>query len=336
MESIGNAHPNHLFSTLLYWIVERQKIFWNRVNGAWWRLGGTYTDDPVLQRYKFTNVYRVLDRASQYLLRCVIYNGKTYTREDMFWRILIFKHFNLPSTWEYLIGTFGDITAATSLDEIAQTLTHRLKQHKPIYSNAYMLTASFMGNESALNRLGIPHTPFKHKAYLDIFERHLRDNGLYLDVLNAQTFTRAFELLKQVPTMGDFLSYQYIQDLNYSPYVSWDNNEFCAAGFGTQRGIKRVFDIEGKPDYAAIVQWTHANLETLLRTHQMYDAFKPLPGHWPTVPDISNCFCEVDKYLRGKGVVSTGIKRSRVKNKFNPTPSPINYMFPPKWGVKSL
>lgn len=39
---------------------------------------------PNFEKYRFTNVYRCLDRVSQYLLRQVIYNGKQYEPEDMF------------------------------------------------------------------------------------------------------------------------------------------------------------------------------------------------------------------------------------------------------------
>ena len=51
-----------------YFINERMKIFWRRCEGK-----ATLTDDPILRKYKFTNVYRALDRVSQYLIRYVIY-----------------------------------------------------------------------------------------------------------------------------------------------------------------------------------------------------------------------------------------------------------------------
>ena len=58
----------------LYWYFacERQNIFWKKKNGE----KAPWTDDPILQTYKFCNSYRVNDRVSQYLLSNVIYNGK--------------------------------------------------------------------------------------------------------------------------------------------------------------------------------------------------------------------------------------------------------------------
>ena len=51
-----------------YFIQERMNIFWGKYNHQ-----DHLTDDPILQEYKFTNVYRASDRVSQYLIKNVIY-----------------------------------------------------------------------------------------------------------------------------------------------------------------------------------------------------------------------------------------------------------------------
>lgn len=329
--------PNDHFKWYIYWIVRRQQIFWSRYNHE----DLSHTKDPILQQYKFTNVYRVLDRSSQYLLRNVIYNGQFYTREDMFWRIILYKHFNLPSTWEYLIETLGDITLDTPWKDIVRILTDYHNDHHPIYSNAYMLTASFMKNDAIKQRCGIPRgVTDKHHAYMCIFQTQLIDNGFYLDILNAKTFKEAFDMLHTIVTVGDFLAYQYVQDLNYSTIYNFNNNDFCSAGFGTVRGIDRTFDIIGKPEYGAIVMYVHRNFKNLLREYNMWGRFTPIASNWyPQVADLSNCFCETDKYLRAKGINTLDkiIKGTKMKNYFTPNPTPIDkYIFPPKWGINNL
>ena len=91
----------------LYWYFacERQNIFVKKLNGK----PAPWTNDKILQEYKFCNSYRVNDRVSQYLLKNVIYNCKSYTDEDMLFRILIFKLFNKESTWELLLNFNGSI-----------------------------------------------------------------------------------------------------------------------------------------------------------------------------------------------------------------------------------
>src|SRR5712675_2396071 len=55
-----------------YWkfATERQNIFFRRLQGG---MSQSYTSDPILLQYKFTNAYRASDRVSQYLIRHVIY-----------------------------------------------------------------------------------------------------------------------------------------------------------------------------------------------------------------------------------------------------------------------
>ena len=95
----------------LYWYFayERQNIFLKKISGS----NPPWTDDKILQEYKFCNSYRVNDRVSQYLLKNVIYNGKTYSKEDMIFRIVLFKLFNKETTWELLMKNFDDITLET-------------------------------------------------------------------------------------------------------------------------------------------------------------------------------------------------------------------------------
>lgn len=327
---MNNFKSNENFKYYMYFISERMNIFWNRYNCN----RQPYTNDEILQKHKFTNVYRVLDRSSQYLLNNVIYNGKDYSKEDMFWRILLYKHFNLPSTWDLLINEFDDITLEIPIDEINKFLFNCIKNNKlKIYSNAYMLTASFMKNDDIKYKYGIKNNSKKHDAYLQIFKHGILDTKLHEKILNSGSLKEAFLLFNSVITVGVFLAYQYVQDINYTDIVNWDDNEFCSAGPGTQRGIERCFDITGKADYSDIVKWVHNNFEQLCEDYNI--KFKELPNHLPTVPDLSNCFCETDKYLRGMGVKTEGkeIDGKRIKQLFNENSNKIEYCFPSKWNV---
>ena len=82
-----------------YWRFEkkRQDLFINKIRGN----RHPWVDDPILQKYKFTNIYRVNDRVSQYLIKNVIYSKK-YESQDVFFRIILFKLFNRIETWELL------------------------------------------------------------------------------------------------------------------------------------------------------------------------------------------------------------------------------------------
>jgi hypothetical protein len=50
--------------------------------------------------------------------------------------------------------------------------------------------------------------------------------------------------------------------------------------------------------------------------------------------DCQNLFCEVDKYARVYHPEIQGRSgRVRIKQHFRPTTTPIDYWYPPKWGL---
>lgn len=328
-----NFKPNENFLYFLYWMVERQNIFWKKYNGE----SAPWTEDEILANHKFTNVYRALDRVSQYLINNVIKEG--YSKEDMFWRIMVFKHFNLGETWDLIIDKYGDINSNTDIIDLGNFLAKEMDKGATLYSNAYMMTSAFLsgtkGKYCHLKGNGWK----KHQYYFYIFNEELKKNrGNLENILNSETFEECFTNLSKITSFADFLSYQIVQDLNYTEHFNFDDNSFCAAGLGTIRGINRVFDITGKADYNDIVKWTHENLPSLFVEYSnKYDidlSFTPLPNHLPRVPDISNCFCETSKYLKG---INPGTKlgEKRIKQIYKNKGFPkIDYVFPKKWGVK--
>lgn len=125
----------------LYWYFayERQNIFWKKLNGE----KAPWTDDMILQTFKFCNSYRVNDRVSQYLLKNVIYNGKKYKDDDMIFRILLFKIFNKESTWELLENNIGEIILKTfDIDKYSKVLENAIDNGDKIYNDAYISCAN--------------------------------------------------------------------------------------------------------------------------------------------------------------------------------------------------
>ena len=323
-----NIAPNEYFHLFLTWVVKRMNAFWSRYEGK----RHPHSNDPVINQYKFTNVYRILDRATQHMLSNVIYNGKDYTDDDMIWRIFLYRHFNLPTTWDQLIREFGDITLNTPINDLIDKLTELRNRKYPIYSPAYMITAPFMCDQDHKERFGIGDVKTKHEGYLRVFDQYFLQAGVIAEVKQAQSLEDLYNTVHRVVGIGDFMAYQVVQDWNYTPLFKFSQNDFVVAGTGTDRGIRRVFD--HVTDVEATVRWTHTNFESLLHDHGLYTAFRPLPGWWPQLPDISNCFCETDKYMRGMGIQQTGVHGKQLRNKFKPHRDRINYTFPSHWNIK--
>ena len=89
-KKLSKPKKSIVFNTYWQFAAKRQDVFFNKIN-----LITPLTTDPILERHRFTNVYRASDRVSQYLIRNVIYqDDMTFTKNDLLLRILLFKFFN--------------------------------------------------------------------------------------------------------------------------------------------------------------------------------------------------------------------------------------------------
>lgn len=310
---------NETLRYYFYFIQERMEMFWRKIEGR-----SCCTKDEILGNHKFTNVYRATDRVSQYLIKEVIYKDiEQYKPEDVLLRILVFKVFNKIETWEFLKVMLPCALTVETFDPhfVSVLLTERQKLF-PIFNNAYMMTGSHRKYDDL---------PTKHEKWLTMLKKEIVDGGLLDEILKARHMKDIYNILKSCSFIGEFLAYQYTIDLNYSPFLSFSENEFVKAGIGAIRGIKKCF-INYGDCYEDAIYYVKDNFHKLQDLYG-YNSFHELPGHSPTLIDLQNCFCETDKYLRVK-MPELRVGNVRIKQKYKPTNRAIDYVFPPKWGIK--
>lgn len=318
MKTNNAVIPNDAtFRYYFYFMQERMDMFWRKCEGK-----KKLTDDPILRTYKFTNVYRVCDRVSQYLIREVIYKDlENYTPEDTLLRILVFKIFNKPSTWEYIMRHYGDIRFHDfNVKGLSSVLTNQ-RQTEAIFNNAYIMTGSSRRYQSL---------QYKHERWLEMVKEEFIAGGTLNAILHAKSLEEIFNLLTECSFIGGFLAYQYAIDFNYSPYLNYSENSFVKAGIGAIRGITKCFMSHGAT-YEDAIRYVLSNIDEL-RQRYGYTHFRSLPSHEPTLIDLQNCFCETDKYLRAK-MPELVVGNVRIKQHYKESPSPIDYIFPPKWNI---
>ena len=303
----------------LYWYFanERQNIFIKKLNGD----TPPWTNDPILKTYKFCNSYRVNDRVSQYLLKNVIYNGKTYKDEDMLFRIILFKLFNKESTWELLIKEFKDITLSTfDMKEYSNVLTNAINNNIKIYNDAYISCAT--------KAFGYDR---KHDNHLALLNKMFIIDKVQDKILKCTNMEQAFNIIKSYPLIGNFMAYQLITDINYSNIVDWKEDEFTVAGPGSLRGIKKCFIDKGNLSNEDIIRYMYNHQEEEFKRLNL--DFKTIGNRKLQLIDIQNIFCELDKYCREK-VPSLKSNRTKIKKKYTPKQTKIEYIYPPKWNIK--
>lgn len=305
-----------------YWrfASERQRIFFARVEGKRW----PWTDDPVLREYKFTNAYRASDRVSQYLIKEVIYRGDA-SPEEVFFRTLLFKTFNRIETWELLGREFGEITFKEySFKRFDAVLSAAMERGERVYSAAYIMPSG--GAKAPAGR--------KHSMHLRLIEQMVKD-GLPKKIGNARSMAKAFELIRDYATIGDFLAYQYVTDLNYGPLTDFPEMEFVVPGPGAFSGIHKCFSDLGGLTEAEIIKVVTDRQEDEFQRLGL--SFRTLWGRPLQLIDCQNLFCEVDKYARVMHPEFNGPKgRTRIKQRFTADPEPIQFWYPPKWGLNEL
>lgn len=315
--ALAPAVPTVVYDTYWRFAAERQEIFFRR----WRHHRPPWTPDPILSEFKFTNAYRASDRVSQFLIKNVVYEGDQ-AEEEIFFRIILFKLFNKIETWERLTHAMG-VVCYRDYDFRAYdaVLSKAIDGGETIYSAAYIMP-------SGSKAFG---TTRKHRSHLKLLER-MMDDEVALRIAGAKTMLEAFTLLRSYPMIGDFLAYQYVTDLNYSNLTNFSEMQFVIPGPGAKGGISKCFESLGGLTEADLIRVVAERQEQ--EFERLGISFKSLWGRPLQLIDCQNLFCEVDKYSRVYHPEIAGSSlRTRIKQKFRASAEPLEFWYPPKWGI---
>lgn len=319
--SFSDLNPTVVYDTYWKFAVKRQEVFFNRMEGKVF----PWTDDKILQTYKFTNAYRASDRVSQYLIRNIIYGENRFSPEDQCFRIILFKLFNKIETWEYMESYLGEISYETyNFERYNKLLMQKIESKERIYSAAYIMPSgkSSFGFEK------------KHQNNLRLLE-YMMQTGLPKKIAKAKTLKELYEILLNYPSLGSFLAFQFAIDINYSELCDFSEMSFVVAGPGAKNGIQKCFgDLYGYA-YEDIIKYVSEKQEEEFEKRGL--KFKSLFGRKLQLIDCQNLFCETDKYARVAHPDIGGLNdRKRIKQQYvNYNLEKINYFYPPKWGLNN-
>lgn len=312
--------PTQVFRTYWRFAAKRQRIFRTR-------LASVNPDthiDPILRRFRFTNAYRASDRTSQFLIRHVIYGPRERSFRDRFARVVLFKLFNRIETWQLLERTLGPIDVDMIDPERLACVLHRARESgQSIYSAAYIMPSPAVFGSDV-----------KHENHLRLLRRMLDDDA-HQRIQDSRSMRDAYQVLISYPSIGPFLAYQLITDLNYCPDLDFSESEFVVPGPGALDGLKKCFFDPGEFSDAELIRWT------MERQADEFEAcgvgFEDLWGRPLQLIDCQNLYCEVDKYAREAHPNVRGVSgRRRIKRRFTPRSEPITAWYPPKWGINDV
>lgn len=278
---------------------ERHEI-WRRRDAGYER---PWTEDPILHEYKFTNVFRELDRGTialrQMEEKWVDIWDEERKKTEIDWTVAGLIVFN--TFWYRMLNL--DVHAkhvgflVASPDDLFYYLRRRYRDGKQIYTGAHMTNG------------GDPTTP-KHEAHIPVFQAVWDErNELAQRIYESRSLAVAFKEIIPFRYSGPFISYEIVSDLRWSLMFEVDDvYTWANLGPGCKRGLTRLgLD---RSVTAMTMLWARAKtaLPPNLRGH-----FPNAEGteQWPPfeLREIEHCLCEFDKYERVR--LGQGKMRSR-------------------------
>lgn len=304
----------------LYWrfATKRQAMFFSRLEGA----PAPWTDDEILRTYRFTNAYRASDRVSQFLIREVVYNPAfSMAPDEVAFRVLLFKLFNKIWTWRWLQQEIGTISwQSFDFNRYDQALSSAMAAGKRVYSAAYIVPP-----------VSLDSTGVKHRGHLRLIE-HILGDGFASRVQATDSLAEVFTILKNYPSLGDFLAFQLAIDLNYTPLIAHDEASFVVAGPGARDGLAKTFTDAASYDPVDLIALMADRQEA--EFERLGLPFRNLYGRRLQLIDCQNLFCEVSKYTRVSHPEIQGLSgRTRIKQMFRSEGALAAPWYPPKWGI---
>jgi hypothetical protein len=285
----------------LRFVVERHRIWEQRQAGA----PQPWTHDPVLATRKFTNVFRVLDPGTQFLLKEMF--DPDLSPRDTLMRAFLYRHTGRVETWEYLdvttgyptVATLREVQAAwhsyrgevkvkTMMEKSHSYTNHKIERTKresqrPFFTGAYLVfpQSDTPGTDKLDSIIDLTQRLFTPGSPQDIMPRWM----------HATSQAERFRLLRQNKGVGDFMAMQVLTDWGYQCGEDRED-EFLVPGPGSIKGAKAI-DPTAKP------------MDLVHRIVKEVQALPDCPTvgyRRPSLMDIgSNLLCEWSKYVRFRG-----------------------------------
>jgi hypothetical protein len=266
--------PDELMTFLEF--VEERHLVWERRQTGYPQ---PWTENRILRERKFTNVFRVLDYGSQFLLKELL--EPDLSSRDTLMRCFLYRHTNLPSAWEAFKYVEG-YPHWQELDLLRDFWKGYRDNGNRVFSGAYMIypQSATPGTDKIDSIIDLTKRLFTPRSPDDIAVEFTTE---------AVTQQERFRVLRKNKGVADFMSMQILTDWGYSSQCGEDReNEFVVPGPGARKG-------------AAVLDSSRKAEELIPELQKMIwdsEGCPSLQGRKPSLMDVQNCLCEFSKYHR--------------------------------------
>lgn len=265
-----------------WWIKERHQIHCRKAAG----FPKPWTDDPILQSYRFTNVFRELDAVTVWIREN--WREPFKDHDNLWFAMMIARQINWPETLAEIGFPVYDLTEQQNrfdyYEKIIAVANKRKSEDKLVYGHAYMIRGQ---TEAWIEKTG-RRDKMHYTCYATL------DSGWHI---GAPTPTDTLEsYCKRLATgfsWGDFTAFEVVTDLRHTHYLknASDIMTWANTGPGAKRGLAWIF-----PDLQMKEEPMLDAMKFLLEKSKEY-----LPKDFPSLElrDIEHSLCEFHKYKRG-------------------------------------
>ncbi|QDK02449.1 hypothetical protein SEA_NUCCI_56 [Microbacterium phage Nucci] len=240
---------------------------------------GKTVKSPILTQRKFTNVFRVIDRGSQYLLDLMNVFSDPLDRLAVSY---FYRQVNRPDTMADIIeANDGYVPEADDIfnpkwyDKVIAPVVEA--RPGAFLNGAYIILIKPGDSRGTVDKMR------------DVFPAAAPWLGHVAEVDNLATRVM---LLQETPGLGPFLAMQIATDLGYTRGEPDQENDYILAGPGSRKGVGVML---GKATPASPAEAVKAITSFPV---ERLPALPDSNGRHASLMDVQNVFCEYSKYAR--------------------------------------
>ena len=255
--------------------------------------------DPILAKYKYTNIYRQLDRGTLWCLEFIIKPWKKFAKEnkgkestpeyrdrlkDLIFQLVCYRLCNRIETFEKMgLPSYKNFNPARMLKRLWKIS----EQHAPMTSAHITLSGS------------------KGYRKMDTLVICMIDCWYRMDevvdgILNAKSGEDVYLSLRQVRCSGRFIAYEIYCDLCYAKLTKFGINDFVSSGPGSDEGIRMLFpSTKGAKACMEKIHHLRDEADNYFKEYgikfRYYNKYEPIENQL-SLRTIEHSLCEYQKY----------------------------------------
>lgn len=291
---------------LFEFVYDRQLIWHNRFV---LRMPKPWTDNPLLQQYRFTNVYRELDKTSVHFIDRICSRENIPPQEKLF-NLIIGRVFNLSNTFDILFPVIDPYNFDWKFYE--RVLDAKMAKGVKIWNPAYTVTQM---------KFDPDYRKDKHAQFMLMFDFVSKNiDSIHAELKAANSLLDGVKTLSKIKLIGEFLASEIVQDLTYCRPHYFDNklddnHDLATVGPGTLQALQEMY---GDPttNKKALGEYIK---RTWMRQEEMFNKLRDRTGKdwleihyraaysnapYLSMNNVESIFCEARKYFniaRGTG-----------------------------------